>query len=121
MALKRSNIEFSKRVFLDRLTTDAQALAQSGDIDAGAGDGYDYGGAYNPFNFGVGADCSGSAGIFIGAAINGPGKMSWSRQFSTETFPGPFEGFRQVGRDDLLNGPYPIKVCIMHGGGGPDS
>ncbi len=47
--------------------------------------------------------------------------MTWGRLFSTETFPGPFQGFRKTSRADLLTGTYPIKVCIMHGGGGPDS
>lgn len=119
--LKRSNVEFSKRVFLDRLTTDEQPLADHNAIDAGPGEEYDYAGVYNPFNFGVGADCSGSAGIFIGAAILGPTGMSWGRQFSTETFPGPFKGFRRVPKAELLSSGSPIKVCIMHGGGGPNS
>jgi hypothetical protein len=117
MTLLRSNIEFAKRVFLDRLTTDDQKLAQPADIDSGPGDKY----SYDPFNLYIGADCSGSAGIFIGAALHGPQGMSWSRQFSTESFPGQFPGFRKVTRDDLLSHDYPIKVCIMHGGGGPSS
>lgn len=117
----RSNVEFAKRVFLDRLTTDQQPVAKPTNPDAGPGDEYVYGGCYDPFNFGIGADCSGSAGIFIGAALNGPAGMSWARQFSTETFPGPFSGFRQVSQEDLLNGDYPITVCIGHHGGGEDS
>lgn len=120
-ALLRSNIEFAKRVFLDRLTTDQQPVSHPTNPDIGPGDEYVYGGCYDPFNFGIGADCSGSAGIFIGAALHGPGAMSWGRQFSTETFPGPFSGFRQVSQADLLNGSYPIKVCIGHHGGGEDS
>lgn len=122
-SLKRSNIEFAKRVFLDRLTTDAQGLVQPtpGEIDQGPGDEYDYGACYDPYDFGVGADCSGSNGIFVGAAIDGPDDMSWDRQFSTETFPGTFEGFRQTSQDDCINGNYPIKVFIEHGGGGPNS
>ncbi len=123
MPLLRSNVEFAKRVFIDRLTTDQQGLLQPdpGNIDEGPGDEYEYGGAYDPFNLGVGADCSGSAGIFIGAAMQGPAFMKWGRQFSTETFPGGFSGFRKTTKDDLVNGHYAIKVCIMHGGGGPDS
>ena len=121
MTLLRSNIEFAKRVFLDRLTTDAQPLLQPAKIDEGPGDGYLYAGVFDPYNFGISADCSGLCGIVLGAAINGPGGMSWSRLFSTETFPGPLAGFRQTTKNDLVNGNYPLKVCIMHGGGGPDS
>lgn len=120
-ALLRSNVNFAKRVFLDRLTTDQQPVSDPLNPDAGPGDEYVYAGVYDPLNFGVGADCSGSAGIFIDAAINGPDGMRWTRKFSTETFPGPFSGFRKTTRSDLVNGNYPIKVCIMHGGGGPDS
>lgn len=120
-ALLRSNIEFAKRVFLDRLTTDAQPLLQPANIDAGPGDEYDYAGVFNPYNFGIGADCSGLCGIVLGAAINGAAGMSWSRLFSTETFPGPLPGFRRTTQADLIRGAYPLKVCIMHGGGGPDS
>src|SRR6478752_34154 len=117
MALKRSNVEFAKRVFLDRLTAD--------DAPSGHGPGVDYlyGGVYDPFNFGIGADCSGSAGIFIGAAFKGT-DLSWSRQFSTETWRladphhGPFGG-RRVGPRDW--GDAPIRVCLTHGGGGPNS
>jgi hypothetical protein len=122
MALKRSNIEFGKRVFLDRLTVDAQPLLQAADIDQGPGDDYIYGGVYDPFDFGIGADCSGCSGNVIDAAINGAAGMSWKRLYSTETFPGPFQGlFWQTSQDDLLSGNYPIKVCIQHGGGGPNS
>lgn len=117
MSLKRSNIEFSKRVFLDRLN------ANDARSNHGPGVKYLYGGVYDPFNFGNGADCSGSAGIFIGAAINGT-SMSWARQFSTETWRtadpnhGPF-GARRVGPREW--GGAPIRVCLHHGGGGPDS
>lgn len=121
MSLLRSNVEFAKRVFFDRLTTDAQPLLQAADIDEGPGDDYDYAGVFDPYNFGVGADCSGLCGIVLGAAINGPNGMSWSRLFSTETFPGPLPGFRRTTQTDLVNGDYPLKVCIMHGGGGPNS
>jgi len=120
MALLRSNIEFAHRIFLDRLTTDAQGLAQPHDIDQGPGDEYIYGGCYDPYNFGIGADCSGCVGIATAAAFNGT-DMDWQRYFSTETFPGPFQGFRQTDQDDLVNNYFPIKVCICHGGGGPYS
>lgn len=104
MTVTRKNVEFAKRVFVDRL-----------------GDPYVYGGYYDAFHLEVGADCSGSAGIFIGAAVYGADQMSWTRQFATETFPGPFQAFRQVSQADLLSNDYPIKVCIHHGGGGPNS
>ena len=38
MALNPTNLEFSKRVFSDRLTTDAQGLSQPTDTDVGPGD-----------------------------------------------------------------------------------
>jgi hypothetical protein len=122
--MKRSDVEFSKRVFLDRLTADDEPLVQPGEMDdQGPGVDYDYAGVYSTGNFGVGADCSGSAGVFIGIALRGPDYYAggYKRQFSTESFPGPFEGFRQVSQADLLAHPYPIKVCIHHGGGGPNS
>jgi hypothetical protein len=119
--LNRTNVEFAKRVFLDRLTVDAQPLLQPANIDQGPGDDYDYGGVWDPYDFGVGGDCSGVDGIVIGAAINGPANMSWGRQFSTETFPGPFSGFQQVDQATCLSSNSPIKVFIMHGGGGPNS
>jgi hypothetical protein len=103
-AVQRSNIEFSKRVWLDRWTAKAP---------------YSYGDQYDAFNFGAGGDCSGVCGIFIGGAILGPQQMSWGRLFSTETFPGPFQGFQQVSMADCLASPSPIKVAILHGGGGP--
>jgi hypothetical protein len=80
-----------------------------------------YAGVFDPYNFGVSADCSGLCGIVLGAALNGAAGMSWSRLFSTETFPGPLQGFRRTTQADLIGGDYPLKVCIMHGGGGPDS
>jgi hypothetical protein len=122
--LLRSNIEFAKRVFLDRLTTDQQPLSQPGNIDAGPGDEYVYGGVGDSQNFGVGFDCSGLCGVMLALALNGPGyfaNVGYQRLFSTETFPGPLTGFRQTTQADCVNGNYPIKVMIMHGGGGPDS
>lgn len=115
--LKRSNVNFAKRIFLDRLTTDHQKVVQ---LDEGPGDEYQYAGTFDPFNFGISADCSGLCGIVIGAALYGTG-MSWGRKFTTESFPGPFGGFRRTTQADLVNGNYPIKVMIHHGGGGPYS
>jgi hypothetical protein len=123
MPLLRSHLEQAKRVFLDRLTTDDQPPANQSEPDMGPGDEYDYAGVYDARNWGVGADCSGSAGIFCGIAEGGFGYFgaNYRRLFSTETFPGPLPGYRRVSRDDLLRNPYPIKVCIQHGGGGPNS
>jgi hypothetical protein len=119
--LTRTSIEFSKRVFLDRLTCDnGQPLVQSGNIDAGPGDQYEYGGTFDPYDFGVGADCSGLCGIVIAAALNGPA-MKWQRYFSTETFPNGFSNFQQVNQHTCLTSSSPIKVAICHGGGGPNS
>lgn len=120
MPLLRSNVEFAHRVFLDRLTADQQPMSQP-DIDAGPGDEYDYGGVGDPYNLGVGFDCSGLCGCVVGAAMRGPAYMEWTRQFTTETFPGGFQGFRQTTQDDLVNNYYVIKVVIHHGGGGPNS
>ncbi|MBV8180887.1 MAG: DUF1906 domain-containing protein [Mycobacterium sp.] len=120
--LLRSNVEFAKRVFLDRLSVDAQPLLQPNlNIDIGPGDLYDWGGTYDPFDLGVGADCSGGSGIWIGASLLGPTGMNWGRQFSTYTFPGPFQGFQQVPQQELLTGNYPIKVCIHNGASPEDS
>lgn len=118
----RSNVELAKRIFLDRLTVDAQPLMQPDNIDAGPGDEYEYAGTLDPYNFGVGGDCSGTNGIWIGAALLGPQHMSWGRLFSTETFPGPFGGqFRRVSKAEFLSSTAAIRVMIMHGGGGPNS
>lgn len=121
MDLKRSNVEAAKRIFLDRLSTGAQPVSNKASPDLGPGDGYVYGAEYDAFNLGVGADCSGSSGIFIGAALYGFAGMSWGRQFTTETFPAGFPGFTQTTQADLLAGNYPIKVCIGHHGGGAES
>lgn len=121
--LKRSNVEFSKRVVLDRLTTDQQPLQNHGNIDQGPGDDYVYGGVGDAGNFGIGFDCSGLDGVALAIAIFGPGYFpnNYKRLFSTETFPGPLPGFRQTNRQDCEGGAYPLKVFIHHGGGGPNS
>jgi hypothetical protein len=120
----RSNLEAAKRVFLDRLTTDAQPLLQPDHIDEGPGDEYDYTGVGDSANFGVGFDCSGLCGVVLGIALHGFGYFAgrgYVRLFSTETFPGPLEGFRRVSQAEMLADDYPLKVAIMHGGGGPNS
>lgn len=120
LTLSRSNIEDAKRLFLDRLTVDTQPLLQG--YDTGPGDPYDYSGILNAFDFGIGGDCSGLDGIVIGAALFGFSAMQWIRQFTTETFPSPFnQYFTRTSQADCINGNYPIKVFIMHGGGGPNS
>jgi hypothetical protein len=119
--LNRSDVEFAKRVFLDRLTVDSQPLLQPANIDQGPGDAYDYGNVFDPFDFGVGGDCSGVDGNVITAAMFGPSGMTWGRLFSTETFPANLQGFQQVDQATCLSSNSPIKVFIMHGGGGPNS
>lgn len=125
--LQRSNVEFSKRVFLDRLTTDAQPLVQPGNIDEGPGEEYEYGGVGDSNNFGVGFDCSGWCGIGCATAILGPQFFSgtgYKRLFSTETFgdwANQVGGWKQTNQSDCVSGQYPIKVMICHGGGGPNS
>lgn len=120
MDLKRSNVEFAKRVFLDRLTVGDQPVADKTKPYLGPGNLYDYGNVFNPFNLGVGADCSGLAGTEISATFYGAG-MKWTRFFSTESFPVPFAGFKKVSKAELLQSNSPIKVAIKHGGGGPYS
>jgi hypothetical protein len=122
--LLRSNVEAAKRVFLDRLTTDQQPLDKPQNLDGGPGDEYVYANVGDSGNFGIGFDCSGLCGVVLAVAVNGPGfftGVGYYRLFSTETFPGVLQGFRQTTQADLVNGAYPIKVMIMHGGGGPDS
>lgn len=122
--LKRSNVEGSKRLFLDRLTTDQQPLLDPGNIDLGPGDEYDYGGVGDSNNFGVGFDCSGLDFIVIAVALYGfsyfAGK-GYYRIGTTETFPGPFQGFRQVSKNECVRSNSPIKVMIGHYGGGENS
>lgn len=122
--LKRSNIEGSKRFFLDRLTTDQQPLRDPNDIDAGPGDPYSYGGVGDSGNFGIPFDCSGLDFIAVAIAINGfsffAGK-GYYRMGTTETFPTPFNGFKKVSQQDCVNSQSPIKVMIGHYGGGEDS
>lgn len=123
-ALKRSNIEGAKRLFLDRLTTDQQPLLDKSNRDAGPGDEYVYANVGDSNNFGIGFDCSGLDYIVIAVALYGfsffTGK-GYYRMGTTETFPGPFKGFKQVSKSELVNGNYPIKVMIGHYGGGENS
>lgn len=121
--LKRSNVEGSKRLFLDRLTTDQQPLLQA-NIDEGPGDPYDYGGVGDSGNFGVSFDCSGLDFVVIAVALYGfsyfAGK-GYYRIGTTETFPTPFPGFRRVSKQELINSNSPIRVMIGHYGGGENS
>jgi hypothetical protein len=126
MPLLRSNVEFTKRVFLDRLSTgdSSMALADPNNIDSGPGDPYVYANVGDSNNFGVGFDCSGWCSVGCAIAVNGPqffAGTGYRRLFSTENFPGPLQGFRQVSQDDLVNNPYPLKVCIARRGGGENS
>jgi hypothetical protein len=127
MNLLRSNVEAAKRLFLDRLTTGQQPLLQHDSIDEGPGDPYAYAGVGDSNNFGVSFDCSGLAGVVIATALYGFDYWigrGYQRLFSTETFAGwaaSNGSWRQTTQADLVNGNYPVKVMIMHGGGGPDS
>jgi LysM domain len=124
MPLLRSNVEFAKRVFLDRLTTDQQNLGDPQNVDVGPGDTYQYANTYDPYNFGIGGDCSGWCGIGCSAALFGPNGMTWTRLFSTESFyawANNVGGWKQTSQADCVNGSYAMKVMICHGGGGPDS
>lgn len=122
--LLRSNIEATKRVFLDRLTTDQQPLVQASNIDGGPGDNYIYGNVGDSNNFGIGFDCSGLDYVVIAIALNGLGYFTgkgYLRLGTTETFPVPFVGFRQVSQAEAIASNSPIKVMIGHYGGGEDS
>lgn len=55
VSLLRSNVEFAKRIALDRF-----------------GDPYVYGGQCDPFDLGQGADCSGLAALITDAVFRGP-------------------------------------------------
>lgn len=124
MQILRSNIEGTKRFYLDRLTTDQQPLLDPNNIDSGPGNEYDYGGVGDSNNFGIGFDCSGLDFVAIAIALYGfeffAGK-GYYRMGTTETFPGPFQGFKKVSQADCINGNYPIKVMIGHYGGGENS
>lgn len=69
MSVTRENVEFAKRIGLDRV-----------------GNGYIYGGNWNPNNTDVGTDCSGCVIDICDAVRNGK-NMAWSRHgMSTETW-----------------------------------
>lgn len=122
--LKRSNVEASKRVFLDRLTTDQQPLLDKNNIDLGPGNKYVYANVGDSGNFGIGFDCSGLAGVVIPIAINGLGYFTgkgYQRLFSTESFPANLAGFRTVLQQECIASNSPIKVMIGHHGGGANS
>ncbi|CPY59181.1 hypothetical protein [Mycobacteroides abscessus] len=69
MTATRTNIEFAKRIFTDRVGND-----------------YVYGGNWNPLDRSVGTDCSGLVIDELDAATNGTA-MAWSRHgMSTESW-----------------------------------
>lgn len=109
----RSNIEFAKRIFTDRL-----------------GDKYVYGGTWNPFDTHQGCDCSGEVTDELGAAFFGT-DMHWDREgLSTESYRYKPLGPQRIGPFDLVHVGRPqdvpanaaVKIGIHHEGeGGPDS
>jgi hypothetical protein len=122
--LLRSNVEASKRLFLDRLTTDQQPINDPANRDGGPGDNYVYANVGDSNNFGIGFDCSGLDGVVIAVALFGYGYFTgkgYFRIFSTETFPASFVGFTQVSQAECMSSNSPIKVMIGHHGGGADS
>jgi len=128
--LLRSNVEASKRIFLDRLTADeGQPLDNPVNPDLGPGDQYEYANVGDPDNFGVGFDCSGWCGVGCATALFGFAYWmgrGYFRLFATGSFASWAQSvndqggcWKQTTRDDLLNGSYPLKV-VIHQGDGPD-
>ncbi|MEU9806208.1 chitinase [Mycobacterium sp. NPDC050853] len=108
MAATRTNVEFAKRIFTDRVGND-----------------YVYGGNWNPFNLRIGTDCSGLVIDELDAVANGTA-MAWSRHgMSTESWR-PIE----VGQSGTIFNTvcvaspkdFPadaaVKIAIHHGPGG---
>lgn len=116
MSVLRTNVEFAKRIFSDRL-----------------GDPYVYGGNWDPFNLKTGTDCSGLVGDELDAVLMGTA-MPWQRSVSTESWPYDYAHNRAVAPGtrgpkgtiaiaSLADAPpdAAVLVNIHHGGGGADS
>jgi len=107
MSVLRTNLEFAKRIFADRLGND-----------------YVYGGNWDPNDTSVGTDCSGLVIDILDACVNGP-RMAWSRHgMSTESWRpievgqvGPF-GTITVGSPADFPPDAVVKVALHHGPGG---
>lgn len=107
MAATRANVEFAKRIGLDRVGND-----------------YVYGGNWSPTDKGRGTDCSGLCIDILDAAVNGPA-MAWSRHgMSTESWRpvdvgqrGPFGTICVASPADFPPDAV-VKLAIHHGPGG---
>lgn len=108
MVATRTNIEFAKRIFADRV-----------------GNEYVYGGNWNPFNVKVGTDCSGLVIDACDAVRNGTA-MAWSRHgMSTESWrpievgdTGTIFGTVCVASPNDFPPDAAVKIAIHHGPGG---
>lgn len=108
MTATRTNIEFAKRIFTDRVGND-----------------YVYGGNWNPFDRSVGTDCSGLVIDELDAAINGAA-MAWSRHgMSTESWRpvdvgemGTIFNTICVASPNDFPSDAAVKIAIHHGPGG---
>lgn len=108
MPVLRTNLDLAKRIFLDRVGND-----------------YVYGGNWNPFNRGVGTDCSGLVIDELDAAVNGAA-MAWSRHgMSTESWrpvevgaTGTIFGTVCVASPKDFPADAAVKIAIHHGPGG---
>ena len=112
MTVTWSHVDFAKRIYCGRI-----------------GDPYVFGGSWDQYDATIGNDCSGTVSNIIEAIVNGPARMAWPRQFSTETWRPVSMG----GNADPTNGPYgcqmvnspndfpadaALKIAISHGPGG---
>lgn len=108
MAVLRANVEFAKRIFMDRVGND-----------------YVYGGNWNPFNLKVGTDCSGLVIDVCDAVRNGTG-MAWTRHgMSTESWrpievgqTGTIFNTVCVASPNDFPADAAVKIAIHHGPGG---
>lgn len=108
MAVLRTNVEFAKRIFQDRVGND-----------------YVYGGNWNPFNLKVGTDCSGLVIDVCDAVRNGT-EMAWTRHgMSTESWrpievgqTGTIFNTICVASPNDFPADAAVKIAIHHGPGG---
>ncbi len=114
MALLRSNIDFAKKIFADRLPY------------GGSEDSYVYGGTWDPNDPSVGTDCSGLVTDILSACVHGP-DMIWGREgLSTEAYRDLPLGPQTVGPFDLVHvssfSDFPpeavVRISLHHGPGG---
>ncbi|MDO3335173.1 glycoside hydrolase family 19 protein [Mycobacteroides abscessus] len=108
MSATRTNVEFAKRIFADRVGND-----------------YVYGGNWDPLNVKVGTDCSGLVIDELDAAVNGTA-MAWSRHgMSTESWRpidvgemGTIFNTICVASPNDFPADAAVKIAIHHGPGG---